>query len=313
MPLLTRRRVILAKLETTYGTDANPTGSANAILVRNLTITPLNAELIQRDLIRPYLGASPQLLAATSATVEFEVEIAGAGAAGTSPAYSPILRACGMSEATSGTPTPNARVFSPVSTNFPSVTIYFNVDGVQHKLTGARGNVALNINAKEIPVYQFTFTGLYKPAADAALPTPDYTAFQAPQAANTSNTPTFSFFGYSAPLQNLEINFNNEVVFRSLIGSESVIITNRAVSGTATFEAPTIATKDFFTSAIDSVTGALQLIHGTAGGKIVQLDSSVVSIGNPTYQDSDGIHMLSVPFNLVPTTAGNDEITITVK
>jgi hypothetical protein len=313
MALLTRRRVILAKIETTYGTDSTPTGAANAILVRDLTITPLNAELIQRDLIRPYLGASPQLLAATSATVEFSVEMAGAGAAGTAPAYGPLLRACGMSENPVGTPTATAVEYKPVSTAFPSVTIYFNVDGVQHKLTGARGNVALSINAKEIPVYQFTFTGLYKPAADATLPTPDYTAFQAPQAANTSNTPTFSFFSHSAPLQNLEINFNNEVIFRSLIGAESVIITNRNVSGTALFEAPKITTKDFFSAAVDSVTGALQLIHGTAAGKIVQLDSSVVSIGNPTYQDSDGIHMLSVPFNLVPTTSGNDEITITVK
>lgn len=309
MALLTRRRVILAKIESTYGTDSTPTGAANAILVRNLTITPLNAELIQRDLIRPYLGASPQLLAATSATVEFEVEIAGSGTAGTAPAYGPLLRACGMAEADNATDV----VYTPVSTGFASVTIYFNVDGVQHKLTGARGNVALTINAREIPVYQFSFTGLYNAAADVALPTPDYTAFQAPQAANTDNTPTFSFFSYSAPLQNLEINFNNEVVFRSLIGAESVIITNRNVSGTAVFEAPTITTKDFFTAAVDSITGALQLIHGTAAGKIVQLDSSVVSIGNPTYQDSDGIHMLSVPFNLVPTSSGNDEISITVK
>jgi hypothetical protein len=309
MPLLSRRRVILAELESTYGTDPSPTGSANAILVSNLSITPLNAELIQRDLIRPYLGASPQLLAATSATVEFSVEIAGSGTAGTAPAYGPLLKACGMAEADGETTV----VYTPISTAFPSLTIYFNVDGVQHKLTGARGNVEIGITAKQIPTYNFTFTGLYVPAADAALPTPDYTAFQAPQAANSDNTPTFSLFGYNAVLESLNINFNNDVIFRSLIGSESVIITNRNVSGTVVFEAPTITTKDFFAAAVASTTGAMQLIHGVGAGKIVQLDSSVVSIGNPTYTDSDGIHMLSIPFNLVPTSSGNDEISITVK
>ena len=63
MPLLTRRRTILAKLENTYGVDATPTGSANAILIRNLNVTPLNAEVASRDLVRPYLGNSEQLIA----------------------------------------------------------------------------------------------------------------------------------------------------------------------------------------------------------------------------------------------------------
>ena len=67
MPQLTRRRTILAKIETTYGTDPTPTGVANAILVRNLNITPQNSEIVSRDLIRPYLGNSEQLQSCTHA------------------------------------------------------------------------------------------------------------------------------------------------------------------------------------------------------------------------------------------------------
>ena len=51
--VLTRRRLILAKIESTYGTDSSPTGSSNAILVRNLEIQPLVAETVNRDLVRP--------------------------------------------------------------------------------------------------------------------------------------------------------------------------------------------------------------------------------------------------------------------
>ena len=36
MPLLSRKRLILAKSEATYGVDSSPTGASNAVLVRNL-------------------------------------------------------------------------------------------------------------------------------------------------------------------------------------------------------------------------------------------------------------------------------------
>ena len=52
MALLTRKRLILVKKETTYGTDSSPLGT-DALLVRNLDITPIEADLVSRDLIRP--------------------------------------------------------------------------------------------------------------------------------------------------------------------------------------------------------------------------------------------------------------------
>lgn len=98
MALLNRKRTILAKIEGTYGTDPTPTGSANAILVRNLNITPMETDQASRDLIRAYLGNYENLPAAIHAMVEFEVEIAGKGTAGQAPNYGPLLRACGFAE-----------------------------------------------------------------------------------------------------------------------------------------------------------------------------------------------------------------------
>ena len=43
MSRLIRNTAILAKIETAYGVDAAPTGAANALLVSNLSINPLNA------------------------------------------------------------------------------------------------------------------------------------------------------------------------------------------------------------------------------------------------------------------------------
>ena len=310
MPLLSRKRTILAKTEVTYGTDPTPTGVANAILVRNLNITPLNAELVSRDLVRPYLGASEQLLASSYVTVDFEVEMAGSGTAGTAPAYGPLLLACGMASTVSAAV---SVTYAPVSASFGSATIYYNVDGVLHKVTGARGNVEMNIEVGQIPVFKFTFTGLYNAPTDAALPTVTYTAFQTPQAANSDNTSAFSLYSYSGALQSVNVNLNNAITYRTLIGAEDVLMTDRQVSGTAVFEAPTIAQKDYWSLALGSTLGTLDITHGTTVGNKVQISSTRAKITNPTYQDQNGIHMLQAPFNLVPSTAGNDEISIVVK
>lgn len=310
MALLSRKRTILVKTEVTYGTDPTPTGSANAILVRNLSVTPLDAENVSRDLVRPYLGASELLIASKHVACEFEIEMAGSGAAGTAPAYGPILQACGMSEtvvaATSVT-------YAPVSSNFKSVTIYYNVDGVLHKITGARGNMEMTIEAGQIPVFKFTFTGIYNAPSDVSAPNPTYTSFQTPLAANSDNTSGFSLFSYSAVLQSLNLGFNNSVLYRSLIGAESVLITDRQVKGQIMFEAPTITAKDFFSLALGGTLGALDITHGTSAGNKVQITSSRVDVNNPSYQDQNGIQMLNVPLVLVPSTSGNDEISIVVK
>ena len=81
MALLSRKRLILAKIETTYGTDSAPAGT-DAVLVRALDVTPLEADVVSRDLIRPYYGNSDQLLANTRVRCSFEVELAGSGTAG---------------------------------------------------------------------------------------------------------------------------------------------------------------------------------------------------------------------------------------
>jgi hypothetical protein len=98
MPRLTRKSILLARIESTYGTDSVPTGASHAILVRNLNITPINTEEASRDLIRPFLGQFDQLIANRHVQIEFEVEVAGAGTAGTAPGYGALLRACGLSE-----------------------------------------------------------------------------------------------------------------------------------------------------------------------------------------------------------------------
>jgi hypothetical protein len=88
------------------------------------------------------------------------------------------------------------------------------------------------------------------------------------------------------------------------------LITNRAPNGTAVIEAPTITAKDFFTVSTGSSTGSITFQHGQTAGNIVTMTTAQSDLGNLTYSDQDGIHMLNMPFIAVPTNAGDDELSL---
>ena len=307
MALLSRKRLILVKTESTYGTDSTPAGT-DALLVRNLDITPLSGDVVSRDLIRPYMGNFDQLISMTSVAINFEVELAGSGTAGTAPKYDAILKACGLAATIVAS---TSVTYAPVSASFSSATIYFNVDGVLHKLTGCRGSMNMSCAVGAIPTLAFNLTGVYNAPTDTAQPAVTYSAQATPLIFREGNTSAFSFFSYSGILQSVDFNLANDLVYRELVGgTKETLITDRKPAGTVMIEAPTIATKDFFTTALASSTGNLTFLHGTTAGNRVTFLASQVDVINPTYQDQDSIMMLSVPYVATPTTAGNNEFSL---
>lgn len=311
MTLLKRNAGILAKIETTYGTDPIPTGAANALLVSNFTISPQETKSVSRDLIRAYLGNSQSLPGTINSKIEFEVEIAGSGTAGTAPAWGPLLRACAFAQTiNAGVST----VYTPVSTAFESVTIYCYLDKVLHKVTGAFGTVSFGFSEGAIPKMKFSYTGIYSAVTDATLSSSTLTAWQIPLPVNRVNTPTFSLLSYSAVMQKLTIDMANAIAYRSLPGGpENVVLTDRKPAGSISIEATTVAAKDWWTSIKNATTGAMQLIHGVNAGNIIQIDAPAAQMHSPKYGDKDGIAMLDASMIYTPSSAGNDEITITAK
>lgn len=308
MPLLTRKRLILLESEATYGTDPTPTG-VDAVLVRDLNITPLQSDVVSRDLVRPYLGASEQLLANTRVECTFSVELAGSGTAGTAPRYGKALLACGLSETIVAT---TSVTYAPVSSSFGSCTIYYNIDGVLHKVTGARGTFTINGAVGEIPTIDFTFTGIYNTPTDTALPSVTYGDQATPVVFKNGNTTGFELLSYAGCLQSVSFDVGNTLVYRELVGcTKEVLLTDRASTGSVVLEAPSMATKNYFTAALsDGTLGNLLFQHGQTAGNIIDFASTRVDIGDVSYSDQDGIHMLNIPYTCVPSTAGNNEFSL---
>ena len=190
MAQLTRKRVILIEEESSYGTDPTP-AATDVVLVTDLSITPQSSDVVNRDVVRPYLGSSEQLLANTRVECTFSVELAGSGTAGTAPRYGDALKACGFAEAIVSS---TSVTYTPVSASFSSVSIHYNIDGVRHIVTGCRGSFVVNAEVGSIPTIEFTFTGIYNAPTDNALPTVSYGNQATPLIFKNGNTTNFQLF-----------------------------------------------------------------------------------------------------------------------
>lgn len=307
-----KRTTLLLKAETGgYGVDAAPTGAADAMMVYNLVSQPMELDEEARELARPYLGHDGNLVGSAWKTLEFDVEAAGSGAAGTAPKWGLIQRMCAMGETLVAL---TSATYKPISAAEESVTGYANFDGENNKMLGLRGSWSLHLQARKRPWFHVSATGLYVPIVDAVLPTMDWTGWVKPLPVNNSNTSAFSFLGYAGYMAELNINCGVKTEYDNLVGSERVVVTDRKVTGDVLIERPTVAAKDYYAAIKAGTTGALTVLHGTTGGNKVQIDAATAQPGKPRREARNGVEFLRIPFVLIPTEPeGNDEVILTAK
>lgn len=303
---------VLAKIEADYGTDAAPTGSANAMQLLDVTLTPLDGSEEERNLIKPFMGNQGAILTQTHVSLQASVELCGSGTAGTAPAFGVLLRAAGFHETIVEEEGVAVSVeYNPVSSGFEAVSFYYNLDGVLHKFTGARGKASLSLVPSRIPRLTFDFKGLIGTISDTALPETDETAFIDPLPVSKINT-SATLHGWSAIAESLAIDMGSTIIPRMLIGEESIKYSGRKPTGTAVVQAASLATVNWFSIAKAHTKDALHVQHGGTAGNIVEIDAPKVQIGRLTQGQTDGIANYSLPLMLVPD-SGNDELILTFR
>lgn len=316
MPRYQRNAAVLAKIETVYGTDAAPAGAADALLVSDLSITPLNAQNQDRNLLRGYLGGSDQLVGNSYKDVSFSVEIAGSGAAGTAPAWGKLLRMAGFAEAI----TALSRVeYTPISQVFESGTIYYYADGAVHKLLGCRGTVQFDMAQGARPTMKFKFMGLDGGVAAAANPSLTLSAWKQPLVITDPNTGDITLgCTYSAgalvggtiyPSRGLTLDAGVSAQYIPTLGGQSVDITNRVSTGGVTLDLTAAQEVSMMASVQANTLQGLGLLHGvTAGNKVLFFAPSVQMI-NPKHTDFNGRILNTYDLRVLPV-SGNDELRV---
>jgi len=315
-----RNTVILAKAETTEGTDSVPTGASNALLVANCTIDPWISQNAKRDLVRGYFGGSQELVGPGYVRVAFDIELAGAGTATTAPPWSALMLACGYA----GTAGASWYEHNPVSTfgASSSASIYYYLDGELHKLLGARGSWEMSGMVGERPVLRFTFIGKDGGVTAAANATPTLTAWQTPVVVSNDNSGQIKLGGsYSSGAisggtgythKGLSLSSGNAVQFQPLVGTETVPITQREIKGQAALDLTAAQVASFHTDIKANTTTTFSWQHGSAAGNIVIFYGPVVQRVDPAIENLNGQALRGMGLRFCPS-SGNDELKIITK
>ncbi len=326
MPRFIRNTAILAKIETTRGTDAAPVGTTDAVLVQNMTINPLNATNVDRALMRPFYGASEQLPGSAYVSVDFEVEFQSSGSMTTPtiPAWDALLQGC-MWKA--GVGTAGQRVeYDPLSdyTLRKYLTIYYYDDGVLHKLLASQGTFSLNARIGEIPKLKFNFMGIDGGISAATPGTVTLTAWKKPTPVTEANTGAVTLGctyatgalsgGTEYTTTGLELDWGNKVDFNDLLGTatapgESIDISDRACKGKVVFDLTPAQEVSFMASVKAGTSQSIGLVHGTSAGNKMLIYASAAQLFNPSKQEKNGRRLIGYDVTFMPVN-GNDELKI---
>lgn len=246
--MLTRRRIVVAKVESVEGTMENlVVGDAGILAIDpkfdiDIKMHERNNQLNSLSPLIPVPGAR-------SAKITFRAELKGAGAAysaSVKPAVGVFLRACGFAETIDVTASNEKATYLPASSGVPSLTIWVYEDGVIKKARGCRGNVRISGKLGEPVFAEFDFTGVFDSVGDAAMLSPTFEATVPPVVLGN----TLTLDAYNMIAETISFDMGNAVQLRSSIsaadGYLSATITDRKPSGKLDPELVTVATYDFF-------------------------------------------------------------------
>jgi len=305
--MLSKKTVILAKVEATYGTDPTPTEGANAIEAYDVSIVP-TSEMKERYPGNDDLSPYPELRGKSNVEVKFTTYLKGSGTEGTAPRISPLFEACGLSETVVST---TSVTYEPLSATFVGCTFYVYLDGMQHIVSGCVGDLELDFVSGDYPKCIWTFKGVYTIPTDVALADPTF----------DSTTPeivkgcTYTFGSYSAIIEKLNIKFNNKIAerpdFNQTEGIKGYQITGRMLDGTMTVESVlrSESNADFWAYFHSRTLKALSYVMGATGGNITTITAAKCYLRPPAWGDRDGVRTYELPFQMARD-SGNDEISI---
>jgi len=312
----TRDTVIQFRLEDSYGVSAGAWDASHAVRVINPSFK-IPRDLVSRELVNEFMGGSDQLVAGRLATFEFEVELAGSGAAGTAPAWGKLLRACGMAETISA----GSRVeYTPVSVDFESGMIRFIRANTVFISKGCRGTVSFVNPAYKIPRLKFMFKGFDTNQVEGGgRINPDYSAFQRPIVLTDANGGDIRIGcnyndgvvsgGTKLGNRGLDVDLNQKVEHAQLLGAEAVHITDRETTGKMSVQlsaAEEVAWRDEINN---NELASLGFAYGTEAGHKIAIYAPSVQRVDPQAEDYQGLHMTGTELRFLPV-SGDDELIV---
>lgn len=311
MPLMTKRTVMAAKVESTLGTAVALADADAAFYAYDFEPTvevPENPREAQGT-------ASPAASTpgARMVTLRFKTDIHGNGAAGQPDWATTLLTGCGMYNDTgtfklaTGAPAASGNVGR-------CLTIGFYHDGRRCLAAGCMGNATIILENGNRGYVQWEFMGKYSATADVTLLTPTLPTVTPPRASNLATT----YGSWTPPgVKSIEIDLGNEVYLQEDIsdaagsaGYSYAIVTDRRPVITMTPDAVLVATNDTYGDLLAGSTAAFSVVLGTAANNIITFAAPAAQIVSATPQADNNIWKDALQLLCTRSAANDDELTI---
>jgi len=306
--MLTKRQVILTKIEGAYNTDPVAAAATDAVRVENLSFSLEGARMHERAPLKPSLGLTPKIYGGTLGSLSFDVYLKGSGAAGTAPEIDPLLRACGLG--VTNVPV-TSDSYAPVSTGIESCWIEWYEDGLKHALGGCRGSFTCTLTAGEPGKLSFSMTGHYTKPVDMALPAPTY---DSSVPASLLDLTAFAVDGYAASVAALSFDMGVTLAtppdLTAADGFGEIAIAGRGVTGSIDPLASLIATYDWVTKWQTDTPVVIDTgVVGPAAGNRWRIQFPTAQYTEIGHGDRDGLITREIGF-AANENNGDDEISI---
>lgn len=235
MTLLTRKRVLAAKIEATPGT-AETLSASDAVFNPYNVIAQVETELEARPASAGFANRA-SVVGGYRGSISFRHDVQWDGTA-TEPAWADtFLPACGWVK--------SSQVFTPRTevpgTNVKTLTIAVYLDGMRKLLRGAMGNFTLVCPVGRTAYFDFTFNGIWEDPTDTALITPTYPTD--PSLRYAASTTTWD--GVALCNESVTLNSGNTVVplecESNVSGFAYMLVTERRVTVTGNPHARLVA------------------------------------------------------------------------
>lgn len=320
---LTRRQILLAALESSYGTDANPqhTNSYQAIRLIDPFVLDLGQEMVEVSGGNLSRGRSRPIATVRPTGITFRTYVHGITSpasgiiysATAKPALGDLFRACAMFETLETVGYAGGRYRYAPSADVGSdsaVTLVAHQDGFEHRILGCRGNVNFIFQGSAPVIAEFNLRGM--------LSTEASTTRAAPTGLPTIVPPRWVGSGsifvesLSGVVENLNFNTNNTVFedrasnASSGSGITAIILTDRAPGGSFDPEATDPGTLNFFAQWRASSGAVLNVQTNVTTGNRFTLTCSQAVFKKVGWGDKSGLSLFNSDFEAYERNANDD-------
>jgi len=309
--------ILLAKVETTPGTYADPVVATDAVTVFNYEITPVEGENFRRSIDLPFAGARPSQRTAVRARHAFSVELSGGGTATGVPVWAKLLRASLFGAPVVGADSVSIPLINTGDGDALSISGW--KANARHRAAMVRGNAVLEFVEKALPSLRLDLLGLIEGAAPAdanTAGTPTYDAYPAPVEVNASNT-AILLDGFELGCRSFTLDMGMKTEFYSTTGGRAIIFgksedgDRRSPGGTIVAELPDPSVKEYFTALLANTPLAFSLVHGLTAGNIIEIESAKLVLEDISYTVEANRLFMNATFKFVADAANNDFTLVT--